>query len=210
MDATFRVCGGGAGHRRRGGGGGDADRRPYGGPCHRRLEPGPGQHWRERGTQDRRQRGGIQEIRRHPLLRGRTTGRQYGASHRPRPLPRLRRLLGLRSRAYVQQLLPSFGDAHREVQTPSLFCPTTVNNRTDANIHISETAFSIPDRYKVTVVDSDETNGNPSTAYLRSNRQRRGQVHPEHDSRRSATARAGMPIPVDAHSGRWWRTTVIG
>ena len=39
-----------------------------------------------------------------------------------------------------------------------------VNTRTDANIHISETAFSIPDRYKVTVVDSDETNGNPSTA----------------------------------------------
>ena len=40
----------------------------------------------------------------------------------------------------------------------------TVYNRSDANIHISETAFSIPDSYKVTVVDSDETNGNPSTA----------------------------------------------
>ena len=36
------------------------------------------------------------------------------------------------------------------------------NTRTDANIHISETVFSIPDRYKVTVIDSDETNGNPS------------------------------------------------
>ena len=38
-----------------------------------------------------------------------------------------------------------------------------VNTRTDANIHISETVFSVPDRYKVTVVDSAETNGNPST-----------------------------------------------
>ena len=37
-----------------------------------------------------------------------------------------------------------------------------VNNRTDANIHISETAFSIPDRYKVTVVDSGHPKGNPT------------------------------------------------
>ena len=40
----------------------------------------------------------------------------------------------------------------------------TVYTRTDADIHISETAFSVPDSYKVTVVDSDATNGNPSTA----------------------------------------------
>ena len=39
-----------------------------------------------------------------------------------------------------------------------------VTTRTDANIHISKTAFSIPDTYKVTVVDSAEANGNPSTA----------------------------------------------
>ncbi len=39
----------------------------------------------------------------------------------------------------------------------------TVNTRSGANIHISETVFSVPDSYKVTVVDSrDETvNGNP-------------------------------------------------
>ena len=37
--------------------------------------------------------------------------------------------------------------------------------RHDANIHISKTAFSIPDSYKVTVVDSrtEVSNGNPST-----------------------------------------------
>ena len=39
----------------------------------------------------------------------------------------------------------------------------TESTRSDANIHISKTAFSIPDSYQVTVVDSDETNGNPST-----------------------------------------------
>lgn len=38
-----------------------------------------------------------------------------------------------------------------------------VTTRSDANIHISETAFSIPDSYKVTVVDSEATNGNPAT-----------------------------------------------
>ena len=38
-----------------------------------------------------------------------------------------------------------------------------VYTRSDANIHVTKTAFSIPDSYKVTVVDSDETNGNPST-----------------------------------------------
>ena len=40
----------------------------------------------------------------------------------------------------------------------------TVYTRSDANIHISKTAFSIPDSYKVTVVDSrpDTVNGNPS------------------------------------------------
>ena len=39
----------------------------------------------------------------------------------------------------------------------------TVYTRTDANIHISKTAFSIPDSYKVTVIDSRPTtvNGNP-------------------------------------------------
>ncbi len=40
----------------------------------------------------------------------------------------------------------------------------TVTTRSDANIHISETAFSVPDSYKVTVVDSDVPNGNPSTS----------------------------------------------
>ena len=40
----------------------------------------------------------------------------------------------------------------------------TVYTRTDDKTHISQTAFSIPDSYKVTVVDSDQTNGNPSTA----------------------------------------------
>ena len=40
----------------------------------------------------------------------------------------------------------------------------TVITREDAHIHISETAFSIPDSYKVTVVDSEATNGNPATA----------------------------------------------
>ena len=40
----------------------------------------------------------------------------------------------------------------------------TVYNRSDANIHISETVFAIPDSYKVTVVDSRThiANGNPS------------------------------------------------
>lgn len=54
------------------------------------------------------------------------------------------------------------------------FCPPEVTvtsglggttyTRADANIHISETAFSVPDSYKVTVVDSRSgtTNGNPS------------------------------------------------
>ena len=37
---------------------------------------------------------------------------------------------------------------------PETLLPTTVYTRTDANIHISKTAFSIPDSYKVTVVDS--------------------------------------------------------
>ena len=42
---------------------------------------------------------------------------------------------------------------------------TTVTDytRSDANIHVTKTAFSIPDTYKVTVVDSAATNGNPST-----------------------------------------------
>lgn len=35
--------------------------------------------------------------------------------------------------------------------------------REDANVHISETAFSVPTSYKVTVVDSEVTNGNPSS-----------------------------------------------
>ena len=39
----------------------------------------------------------------------------------------------------------------------------TTINRKDAKIHISETVFSIPDSYKVTVVDSDESNGNPDS-----------------------------------------------
>ena len=39
----------------------------------------------------------------------------------------------------------------------------TEHTRAEANIHISETVFSVPDRYKVTVVDSGVTNGNPST-----------------------------------------------
>ncbi len=54
------------------------------------------------------------------------------------------------------------------------FCPPSVMHRakagrnpavdvrTDAHTHISETVFSVPDRYKVTVVDSGVTNGNPS------------------------------------------------
>ena len=37
----------------------------------------------------------------------------------------------------------------------------TVYTRSDANIHISETAFSVPDSYKVTVIDSAATNGVP-------------------------------------------------
>ena len=37
----------------------------------------------------------------------------------------------------------------------------TVTTRSDANIHISETVFSIPDSYKVTVVDSDIPIANP-------------------------------------------------
>ena len=40
----------------------------------------------------------------------------------------------------------------------------TTYKRTDAHIDISKTAFSIPDTYKVTVVDSAEANGNPSSA----------------------------------------------
>ena len=40
----------------------------------------------------------------------------------------------------------------------------TVHKRSDANIHISETAYSVPDSYKVTVVDSGVTNGNPATS----------------------------------------------
>ena len=42
--------------------------------------------------------------------------------------------------------------------------PTTTYTRSDANIHVSKTAFSIPTSYKVTVVDSAEINGNPSDA----------------------------------------------
>ena len=38
---------------------------------------------------------------------------------------------------------------------------TTTYSRSNANIHISETAFSIPDSYKVTVVDSDQPKGVP-------------------------------------------------
>ena len=40
---------------------------------------------------------------------------------------------------------------------------TITHTRSDANIHVTKTAFSIPDSYKVTVVDSAATNGNPST-----------------------------------------------
>ena len=48
---------------------------------------------------------------------------------------------------------------------PQAFPPTEPQNtRSDANIHISETTFSVPDSYKVTVVDSEVTNGNPSTS----------------------------------------------
>ena len=48
---------------------------------------------------------------------------------------------------------------------PVTFLPTTEYTREPANIHISETAFSVPDSYQVTVVDSrSETPavGNPS------------------------------------------------
>ena len=38
----------------------------------------------------------------------------------------------------------------------------TVTTRSDANIHISETVFSIPDSYKVTVIDSGIANGTSS------------------------------------------------
>ena len=43
--------------------------------------------------------------------------------------------------------------------------PIETFTRTDANIHISETVFSIPDSYKVTVVDTRPgvNDGNPST-----------------------------------------------
>ena len=56
-----------------------------------------------------------------------------------------------------------------EVTATTTYDPVTEGTkpgyaRSDANIHISETAFSIPDSYKVTVVDSLATNGNPSTA----------------------------------------------
>ena len=39
---------------------------------------------------------------------------------------------------------------------------TITHTRTEGDIHTSETAFSVPDRYKVTVIDSDHPNGNPS------------------------------------------------
>ena len=39
----------------------------------------------------------------------------------------------------------------------------TTTTRSDANTHISETVFSIPESYKVTVVDSDKAHGNPGT-----------------------------------------------
>ena len=38
----------------------------------------------------------------------------------------------------------------------------TTYDRSDADIHISQTVFAIPDSYKVTVVDSDTDNGNPN------------------------------------------------
>ena len=41
--------------------------------------------------------------------------------------------------------------------------PVENYDRKDAKVHISKTVFSVPDSYKVTVVDSDETNGNPSS-----------------------------------------------
>ena len=49
-------------------------------------------------------------------------------------------------------------------QTGGLTPEPAKYERSNANIHISETAFSVPTSYKVTVVDSDEANGNPSTA----------------------------------------------
>ena len=56
-----------------------------------------------------------------------------------------------------------------EVKQTTKYDPATDRNvttttRTDANIHISKTVFSIPDSYKVTVVDSRSktVNGNPS------------------------------------------------
>ena len=54
---------------------------------------------------------------------------------------------------------PSVTHTTKEVD----FEEVPVNTRTGDNIHISETVFSVPDRYKVTVVDSSVTNGNPST-----------------------------------------------
>ena len=82
----------------------------------------------------------------------------------------------------------------------------TAYTRSDANIHISETAFSIPDSYKVTVVDSAETNGNPSTAsepridladypFLR---QAVSAVEPGPDST------AENPTTVFADNSVWW------
>jgi len=89
---------------------------------------------------------------------------------------------------------------------PATESVVTVTTRSDTNIHISETAFSIPDSYKVTVVDSAEINGNPSTAsepridlsdypFLR---QAVSAVEPGPDST------AENPTTVFADNSVWW------
>ncbi len=52
---------------------------------------------------------------------------------------------------------------HTTDTDPVTLLPTTTTTRSDANIHISKTVFSVHDRYRVTVVDSGATNGNPSS-----------------------------------------------
>ena len=125
---------------------------------------GPGHHRPGRDAQDRRQRGGVQ------------------GSSAPSPAPR-RTLpdastVDIISEGYYA-VFDAFWD-YEDGHPSNNFCPPevtvtteevdpedeeeTVYTRSNADIHISKTAFSIPDSYKVTVIDSRNpttVNGNP-------------------------------------------------
>ena len=73
-------------------------------------------------------------------------------------LRRLRRLLGLRSRAPVQQLLPPRSYTRRRPTMDSVERLLRLPATTPLHTHISETVFSIDDSYKVTVIDNRDRN----------------------------------------------------